>query len=89
MVTLLWLAWRYLHRCPLPVTWPWVLGYAYAIGLSSEIIHIMSNLIDEPYRSTSKCFRSSAIGRRHTGKSGLRSPSRCGRGVRSARAYSS
>lgn len=26
MVVLLWLAWRYLHRWAIPVSWPWVLG---------------------------------------------------------------
>jgi len=41
------LAWRYLHRIPIPVTWPWVLGYATLIGLVSEAIYLLSTLIND------------------------------------------
>jgi Kef-type K+ transport system membrane component KefB len=46
MGALLWVAWRSLHRCPLPVTWPWVLSYAVAITLLSEVLYGASQWID-------------------------------------------
>jgi hypothetical protein len=46
MGALLWLAWRYLHRCPLPFTWPWVLSYAAGITLVSELLYGASLWID-------------------------------------------
>jgi Kef-type K+ transport system membrane component KefB len=46
MGTLLWVAWRHLHRCPLPVTWPWVLSYAVGITALSELLYAISSLID-------------------------------------------
>jgi Kef-type K+ transport system membrane component KefB len=42
MVVMLWLAWQYLHRWRIPVTWPWVLGYAVGIAAVSEIIYRLS-----------------------------------------------
>lgn len=45
MAVLLWIAWSYLHRWPLPVTWPWVVGYAVAITAVSELIYIGSMTI--------------------------------------------
>lgn len=39
MAVLLWLAWKYLHRLRAPVTWPWVLGYAAAITVVSELVY--------------------------------------------------
>lgn len=47
MVVLLWLAWKYLHRMRIPITWPWVLGYAGAITLISEIIYRASKTFDD------------------------------------------
>jgi Kef-type K+ transport system membrane component KefB len=47
MFALLWLAWRYLHAVRIPVTWPWVIGYAAAITLVSEAIYLGSKQIDE------------------------------------------
>ncbi len=46
MVFLLALAWVWLHRIPIPVTWPWVLGYAGAIVAISELLYSGSRLID-------------------------------------------
>src|SRR5919197_3208943 len=47
MGALLWLAWRYLHRCPLPVTWPWVLTYAAGIAALSELLSTTSHWLDD------------------------------------------
>lgn len=47
MVIMLWLAWKYLHKIKLPVTWPWVLTYAAIITVVSEIIYKVSLLIDD------------------------------------------
>ncbi|MCR4415471.1 MAG: hypothetical protein NUV77_23930 [Thermoguttaceae bacterium] len=46
MVLLLWLAWKYLHLVRLPVTWPFVMGYAGAITLVCEAVHLGSKVID-------------------------------------------
>ncbi len=46
MAGLIGLGWKYLHRVPIPVTWPWVLGYAGAITLVLEAIDHASRLID-------------------------------------------
>lgn len=43
---LLVLAWRYLHRVPLPITWPWVMTYAVLISGASEILYVASTLVD-------------------------------------------
>ncbi|UCE25421.1 MAG: cation:proton antiporter [Candidatus Zixiibacteriota bacterium] len=47
MVILLWLAWKYLHKVRIPVTWPWVLSYATTIALVSEIIYKASKFFDD------------------------------------------
>jgi Kef-type K+ transport system membrane component KefB len=47
MGVLFWVAWRYLHRCPLPVTWPWVLSYAVGITALSELLYTGSSLLDD------------------------------------------
>jgi len=47
MGALLWAAWRWLHRVRIPVTWPWVMGYAAGITALSEIIYRFSKLIDD------------------------------------------
>lgn len=47
MVIQLWLAWKYLHKIKIPVTWPWVLGYATAISLLSEIIYETSKMFND------------------------------------------
>jgi hypothetical protein len=46
MGALLWVAWRYLHLSPLPVTWPWVLSYAVGITVLSEVLYGASGWID-------------------------------------------
>lgn len=47
MAIMLWIAWKYLHKIRIPVTWPWVFGYATAIAVVSEIIYKTSKLIDD------------------------------------------
>jgi Kef-type K+ transport system membrane component KefB len=47
MGALLWVAWRYLHRCPLPVTWPWVLTYAAALTALGELLYTTSHWLDD------------------------------------------
>lgn len=47
MIGLLLIAYRWLHRIPLPVSWPWVLGYALSITIVSEIAHLSSKLVDD------------------------------------------
>jgi Kef-type K+ transport system membrane component KefB len=47
MTVMLWLAWKYLHRCVIPTTWPWVLSYSVAIVIASELIYIGANMIDD------------------------------------------
>lgn len=40
-------AYLFLHKLPLPVTWPWVLAYAVGITGFSEVAYEWSKLIDE------------------------------------------
>ena len=47
MAVMVWLAWEYLHRWPIPVSWPWVLGYSVSIAAVCEIIYVFSSLIDK------------------------------------------
>ena len=47
MAALLTVAYVFLHRVRIPVTWPWVLGYAAGITAVSEAIYKSSKLIDE------------------------------------------
>jgi hypothetical protein len=47
MAALLWLAWRYLHQWAIPMTWPWVIGYASVIAGASELIYVTSKVIDD------------------------------------------
>jgi Kef-type K+ transport system membrane component KefB len=47
MVALLAVAYVFLHRIRIPVTWPWVLGYSAGITAVSEVIYKSSKLIDE------------------------------------------
>jgi Kef-type K+ transport system membrane component KefB len=46
MGALLWVAWRFLHRCPLPVTWPWVLTYAAVITALGELVSVAGHWLD-------------------------------------------
>lgn len=46
MMVMLWLAWRYLHRWAIPVTWPWVLGYAAVVVGLCEVIYQGSKMVD-------------------------------------------
>lgn len=47
MFAQLWIAWKYLHRLRLPITWPWVLGYAGIITAVSEAIYVYSKILDD------------------------------------------
>ena len=47
MAVMLWLTWRYLHAVRLPVSWPWVIGYAVAITGMCEGVYLASTVIDE------------------------------------------
>lgn len=47
MAALLAVAFVLLHRVRIPVSWPWVLGYAVAIALVSEVIYKGSMFIDD------------------------------------------
>jgi len=47
MAVMLAVAYAFLHKVRLPITWPWVLGYATAITAISEMIYRWSKLIDE------------------------------------------
>lgn len=40
MVVLFWLAWQYLHRLRWPVSWPWVIGYAFGVTALAEAVHL-------------------------------------------------
>lgn len=44
---LLWLAWKYLHHWRIPISWPYVLGYAAFITFVSEMIYLASKTIDK------------------------------------------
>lgn len=47
MALMLWIAWRYLHRWSIPISWPWVIGYALAIVIVAEIMYLGSKAIDD------------------------------------------
>lgn len=42
----LWIAWKYLHRFAMPITWKPVMGYALIIVAISEVIYRMSKTVD-------------------------------------------
>lgn len=46
MAVLLIVAYVFLHRVTIPVTWPWVFGYAVAIAVGSELLYAGSKVID-------------------------------------------
>jgi Kef-type K+ transport system membrane component KefB len=46
ILALLWLAWKYLNRVPLPVSWPWTLAYAALIVGMSEGVYVASKALD-------------------------------------------
>ena len=46
MFVMLWIAWRWLHRLPIPTSWPWVLAYSCVIVAVSEIIYWSTKALD-------------------------------------------
>ncbi len=46
MLLMLWLAWQYLHRVSLPITWPWVLAYAACVVALCEVVYQGSKMVD-------------------------------------------
>ncbi|HUN24166.1 MAG TPA: hypothetical protein PK299_13635 [Anaerolineales bacterium] len=46
MVGLVWLAWQFLHRWQIPITWQWVFGYAILTVLLTEGVGLLTGLID-------------------------------------------
>lgn len=46
LVGLLLLAWRFLHVVSIPISWPWVLGYSFAIVATAEAIYQTSKVFD-------------------------------------------
>jgi len=46
MALLVWLAWQFLHRWAIPVTWPWVLIYAVIVVAGCEVVYQGSKMID-------------------------------------------
>jgi Kef-type K+ transport system membrane component KefB len=47
IIVLLWAAWVWLHRWRIPLTWGWILLYAFIITLGSEFIYFFSKNIDD------------------------------------------
>ena len=47
MAVMLFVAFAFLHRIRIPVTWPWVVSYAAVITIFSEVIYRGSKLVDE------------------------------------------
>jgi Kef-type K+ transport system membrane component KefB len=47
MAALVWIGWRWSRLVRIPVTWPWVLGYAAGIAAVSEAIYRASKVIDD------------------------------------------
>jgi hypothetical protein len=47
MTTMLLIAYFFLHKIRLPVTWPWILLYSAVITATSEVVYLSSLLIDE------------------------------------------
>jgi Kef-type K+ transport system membrane component KefB len=43
----LWFAWKFLHKIRMPITWPWVLCYAAAIVIVSEVLYKASMILDD------------------------------------------
>ncbi|MBU0984270.1 MAG: cation:proton antiporter [candidate division Zixibacteria bacterium] len=47
MVVQLWLAWKFLHKIRIPISWPWVMTYAVGIAFVSEVIYKASKGIND------------------------------------------
>lgn len=47
MVVMLWIAWRWLHRISVPVSWPWVLSYSIIIAAVSEAVYWGTKIVDD------------------------------------------
>jgi Kef-type K+ transport system membrane component KefB len=44
IAVIIWAAYRWLHQWRIPVSWPWVLGYAAAISIVSEAVYDVSKM---------------------------------------------
>lgn len=47
MAVMLAVAYVFMHKVRLPLSWPWILGYSAAISVGSELVYKGSKLIDE------------------------------------------
>jgi len=47
MAIMLAVAWFWMHKIRIPITWPWVLTYAIVIAVSSEVLYEFSKLVDD------------------------------------------
>ncbi len=47
MILQLWMAWHFLHKVKIPVTWPWVIAYSTGITIICEFIYIISKIFHE------------------------------------------
>ena len=65
---LLWVAWRWLHAWRIPVSWPWVLGYAAAIVGVTELLHLGSTRRLPAPEAGHRCIERDAIDPRREGR---------------------
>jgi Kef-type K+ transport system membrane component KefB len=47
MVLLIWIAWKFMRRLRLPVTWPYVITYAAIITIISEVIYLTNKSMND------------------------------------------
>jgi hypothetical protein len=48
MFVMLWLAWKYLHEWRIPLSWPWVMGYAAVIAIACEAVYLITKPPEHP-----------------------------------------
>lgn len=47
IMLLIWMAWRFLHLCRLPLSWPWIMFYSVLITGLCEVIYLTSQIIND------------------------------------------
>ncbi|MBD3168176.1 MAG: sodium:proton antiporter [candidate division Zixibacteria bacterium] len=47
MVVMLWIAWKWMHRINISITWKSVLFYSAVIGIASELLYNFSKIVDD------------------------------------------